>query len=373
MRVTFLLPVANLRGGTRVVAVYASMLRERGHTVTVLSRRPARQPLRARVKSLATGRWPGWGAPKPPPSHLDDLGLDWHIVEHDGPLTDDDLPDADVAVATWWETAAWLADLRPSTGARVYFCQGYDTHTGLPIDRVLETYRLPMLQVCVSRWVAEQIEGATGRGGQIIVPNGVDHARFDGSERSKRADRCRIGFMYSDAQIKGIDLAIRALEQAREARPTLEAVCFSAKPPCDRVPLPGWIACDVAPSQAAIASLYASCDAWLVPSRHEGFGLPLLEAMASRTPIIATPAGAAPELLSGGGGIPIVHEDVDGLTGAILEIEGMTTDAWEAMSSRAYQTSQSYTWQRSSDLFERALQQAADRSEQTSALQGTAR
>ncbi|MGC8714943.1 MAG: glycosyltransferase [Leptodesmis sp.] len=48
---------------------------------------------------------------------------------------------------------------------------------------------------------------------------------------------------------------------------------------------------------------YSACDAWLFPSRYEAVGLPILEAMACRTPVIGTPAGIAPEMLSDGAGI----------------------------------------------------------------------
>jgi len=37
--------------------------------------------------------------------------------------------------------------------------------------------------------------------------------------------------------------------------------------------------------------------------------LPILEAMACRTPVIGTPAGPAPELLGAGGGILVRPED----------------------------------------------------------------
>jgi glycosyltransferase involved in cell wall biosynthesis len=49
----------------------------------------------------------------------------------------------------------------------------------------------------------------------------------------------------------------------------------------------------------ALPALYASAAALLLPSRHEGFGLPALEAMAAGTPVIAARAGALPEVTAG--------------------------------------------------------------------------
>jgi glycosyltransferase involved in cell wall biosynthesis len=52
----------------------------------------------------------------------------------------------------------------------------------------------------------------------------------------------------------------------------------------------------VAPDDDALADLYQRALALLVPSRNEGFGLPMLEAMACGCPVLAAAAGALPEV-----------------------------------------------------------------------------
>lgn len=47
-----------------------------------------------------------------------------------------------------------------------------------------------------------------------------------------------------------------------------------------------------------IRDLYAAADCFLLPSLHEGFGIPILESFASGTPVVCGPGGAIPEVAS---------------------------------------------------------------------------
>ena len=53
---------------------------------------------------------------------------------------------------------------------------------------------------------------------------------------------------------------------------------------------PGWIA------EEDLPLVYAAADVFVYPSRYEGFGLPVLEAMACGTPVVTTDATSIPEL-----------------------------------------------------------------------------
>ena len=69
-------------------------------------------------------------------------------------------------------------------------------------------------------------------------------------------------------------------------------------------------------SEASLLALYRSAAALVYPSRYEGFGLPLVEAMACGVPVIASRASCIPEV-TGGAAILVDPDDEQGWTTAI--------------------------------------------------------
>jgi glycosyltransferase involved in cell wall biosynthesis len=72
---------------------------------------------------------------------------------------------------------------------------------------------------------------------------------------------------------------------------------------------------------AELVALYRRATLVVVPSLYEGFGLPAAEAMACGTPVVATRAGALPEVLAaGGGGLLVPPGDAEALAKAIATL-----------------------------------------------------
>jgi glycosyltransferase involved in cell wall biosynthesis len=72
-------------------------------------------------------------------------------------------------------------------------------------------------------------------------------------------------------------------------------------------------------SEPELVELYRHATALVFPSRYEGFGLPVLEAMARRTPVIASDASSIPEVARGAA-ILVDPDDVAGLSEAMRRI-----------------------------------------------------
>jgi glycosyltransferase involved in cell wall biosynthesis len=75
-------------------------------------------------------------------------------------------------------------------------------------------------------------------------------------------------------------------------------------------------------SDEALARLLASAEAAVVPSLYEGFSLPAIEAMACSTPLVATRAGALPEVVGADGSCAslVAPGDACGLAAAIAAL-----------------------------------------------------
>ena len=70
-----------------------------------------------------------------------------------------------------------------------------------------------------------------------------------------------------------------------------------------------------------LVQLYARATLVVVPSLYEGFGLPAVEAMACGTPVVASAAGALPEVMAvGDAGTLVPPADAEALAKAIAEL-----------------------------------------------------
>ena len=358
MKVTFVLAQADLSGGVRVVSIYADRLRRRGHEVVVVAR-PSRAPtLREKARSALTGRLLP-SAARSGPTHLDDLDLDVRFIDSHRAVTPADVPDADVIVATWWETAEWVESMPESKGAKAYFLQHYEVHASQPVMRVEKTWRAPMHKITISQWLVD-LARDFGDTNVSLVPNAVDLDQFSSPPRGKQTVPT-VGVMYSVVPFKGCEISLKAVDLASRVIPKLRLVAFGNRDPSPEMPMPAGSEFRKQPPQDVLKEIYGKCDGWLFSSRSEGFGLPLLEAMACRTPVIATPAGAAPELCAAGGGILVPRDDAAAMARAIEKLIGMSDAAWRDLSSKAHATASRYTWDDATVRFEAALRQAIDR------------
>ena len=352
MKITFVSPPPDLSGGIRVIALHAARLHRMGHQVTVVAPAPPRPSLRSRLRATLH---PTPAAAPLTRTPYDDEGAPFHGLSHAGPVTDADVPDADAVIATWWETAPWVAALSPAKGRKFYFVQHHEVFPPIPTEQAAATYRLPLQKITVAGWLTDTMRDLYGDPTAITVPNAVDHARFHAPPRD-RGTPPTVGFLYGPLHVKGTDLAIAAVSALKSRLPSLRAVTFGTRPPTAAFPLPDWIEFILSPPHDQIRRVYARCDAFVMASREEGFGMTVTEAMACRCPITATRTGCAPDLIRDGvNGWLCNVEDTAALTDALHRILTQAPDDWRAMSDAAHATVADYTWSDATRLFASAL------------------
>ena len=121
-----------------------------------------------------------------------------------------------------------------------------------------------------------------------------------------------------------------------------------------RVILPGYVADEDLPV------LYGAADLFAFPSLYEGFGLPVLEAMACGTPVVCADASSLPEI-AGDAALLVPPTDVKALAGAM---ERLISDAElrRELRGRGLVQASRFTWERTATqtlgVYERAMRGA---------------
>jgi len=190
------------------------------------------------------------------------------------------------------------------------------------------------------------------RGKIVVIPNGVDLKMFSGcNDRLALDGDPAILYIGGISRIKGVDVLIQAIAKLRSELPNMKlhlvgdgymsdfqllakkegvekSVVFHGLAPHSMVP-----------------RYYKSADICVFPSRHEGFGVVMLEAMSSGIPIIASDIGVFREIASNGeNGMLFRSEDADSLSKAILVLY-RDSNLRRKLSQAALKTVTKYSWE----------------------------
>ena len=107
--------------------------------------------------------------------------------------------------------------------------------------------------------------------------------------------------------------------------------------------------------EPALRGLVAGADALLFPSLYEGFGLPALEAMAAGCPVLASDAGALPEVCADAAAAYFDPRSVEQIERALVQHAALSGGERQAIVARGSAHARRFTWERTADLTAEAI------------------
>lgn len=115
-------------------------------------------------------------------------------------------------------------------------------------------------------------------------------------------------------------------------------------------------------SDERLAALLASAEVMCVPSLYEGFSLPTVEAMSCGTPVVATRAGALPEVVGDDGECAVLVEpgDPEALAAAIGRLVSSPSERSRLGANGRARALERYSWRSVAEATVRAYQEAID-------------
>jgi glycosyltransferase involved in cell wall biosynthesis len=246
-----------------------------------------------------------------------------------------------IKVATWWETAfpVWLSSIRK--GIAVNFIQEIESWF-YPNDpdaqrTVISCYRKEFKNMTTSSYNLDEIQQLGLKAD--LIPCGYDETVYFKQENVPKEKDVLLSVGRSFFQ-KNFDFSLRSWKALGEKRPRFWL--FGSEP--DMKSLDDRITYHFKPSDNEVNDLYNQATVFMQTSRHEGFCIPLLEAMATGTPVIATDAhGNRDFCIDGKTALMVDHDDTNALTAAI---ERLLKDKklQDKLSRNALKEAEKYTW-----------------------------
>jgi len=313
-RIIFVLPATSISGGIKTVFEQADGLLSRGFAVEIWSLQGA----------------PAWMS--------SNVGVKTYRTYFDliAALRNEEA----IKVATWWESAqaVWLASV--NTGIPAFYIQEFETWF-YPNDKigqaaVASSYRKEFASLTIADFQKAELAelGVEAR----TVHSGYDSSNFKVLDTITRRDDTLMAVGRSFFQ-KNFAMTERAWRSLGNSRPRFLLYGFEPDLVADDL-----VAYEERPSNERVNELYNEATCFVQTSFHEGFSLPIIEAMAAGCPVITTDSHGNRDFCRDGENCIMVEQnDVEGLASAISLVMG-DQDLQQRLRSAGLQTAKLHTW-----------------------------
>ena len=292
MKISFMVnQYARISGGNRALFEFANRLKREGHEVHWFVLAKPSKWYRWDKKIIASMR----RVVTMPPETIDwtDNTIPIEILPANHSKY---IPEADILVATAWQTADFAVKLPREKGVLFYFILHYESLWTRNKSRALKTYDLSCQKIVCSNWIKNNLMEKHGQDAHVLVIP-VDQKLFYCDKKKWNATR-RVCMLHHDYDWKGYEDGIKVVKEVIAQGHDLELVVFGEKL---KDPQPLFDAAGFEfeyhyrPAREKLRKIYVSCDIFLCSSWYEGLGLTGMEAMACRCSLVTTNTGGCLE------------------------------------------------------------------------------
>ena len=196
---------------------------------------------------------------------------------------------------------------------------------GRPRPDVMSAIETATRVTAVSRAHARSIEKFTDRPIDVMS-NFIDETRFAPGVRKPSSPYEFLSVGHLTEQ-KGFDVLLRALrillDRGLAARLSIVGKGLLEQPLkalATELQLDGHVVWRGAPDRSTMPDVYRGADAFVLASRHESFGIVVIEALASGLPVVATECGGPEETVTPACGALVPPEDPVALADAMADV-----------------------------------------------------
>lgn len=335
LKISFLLRGRGIAGSVRSTMQVSNELLARGHDVRIFYREDLpilRNKIRKIWQKLRYG-----------------FGNDW-LLKFNGrsfcysKLNATDFSSDELIIAMCARTTFDMCKLPEDIGIKVFYCRGGEIQNR---KQIMEAWELPIYKIALSSHLAKMSKKKVKQDVVGIVPNGVDTTEyFPSIPDSKREG---VGSIFGWSKAKDPESIIDIMQMLGRRLPSVSRHLFSSgKKPKG---IEG-VTFKRLPTLEEARRIYSGRKVWFLASISEGFGNPILEAMACGCAVVSTDCGGPSDIIKDGVNGFLV--DI-GNSGAMAhKIERLYKDdkLRNHMCANAIKTVESYSWPKAVDKLE---------------------
>ncbi len=325
MKISFLLPNDGIGGGVRAIVRFGNELISMGHHVRIFHKNinnGISRKLRRIYYVTRYGFQKNW---------LDDFqgfSCSYNKLEPAKFVEDE------IILSMCAQTTLDAYSLPEQVGIKVLHCHGAEIENW---DYMVKSWQLPMPKIVVSSYLIDLIKKETGQDALGVAPDGVDTKEYYPCIINSRD---AIGGCVRWSSSKDPETTIEIFRKLYKDIQSVQLISFGS----DRKPPLNFVQFKRSPTITQAREIYSRCKVWFLASKAEGFGLPILEAMACGCVVVSTDSGGPRDIISDGvNGFLVKIGDVEGAVKKI-KILYANDSLREEMSTQAIETAKKFTW-----------------------------